>query len=208
MKIDIYNHVMPVKFLEQMKELGADANLLKRMSSIRMLWDIEARVEMLKSKFPEVQQVLTLSVPSPEMVGGPDKSPMLARIANDEMAAMVKRWPQQFPCFVASLPMNNVPAALEEMDRAINVLGAEHQALATQFATKAIDRFAGVAWHKGPYELPLIDGAVAAFTCFNRSRYAEGDHVIFVGEVERCTHREAAAPLVYHASQFFTGSLR
>ena len=77
MKIDIYNHVMPVKFLEQMKELGADANLLKRMSSIRMLWDIEARVEMLKSKFPEVQQVLTLSVPSPEMVGGPDKSPML-----------------------------------------------------------------------------------------------------------------------------------
>ena len=65
MKIDIYNHVMPVKFLEQMKELGADPNLLKRMSSIRMLWDIEARVEMLKSKFPEVQQVLTLSVPSP-----------------------------------------------------------------------------------------------------------------------------------------------
>jgi flavin reductase (DIM6/NTAB) family NADH-FMN oxidoreductase RutF len=32
--------------------------------------------------------------------------------------------------------------------------------------------------------------------------------VIFVGEVERCTHREAAAPLVYHASQFFTGNLR
>ena len=24
MKIDIYNHVMPVKFLEQMKELGAE----------------------------------------------------------------------------------------------------------------------------------------------------------------------------------------
>ena len=48
----------------------------------------------------------------------------------------------------------------------------------------------------------------ATFTCFNRSRYAEGDHVIFVGEVERCTHRDAAAPLVYHASQFFTSGLR
>lgn len=91
---------------------------------------------------------------------------------------------------------------------AINVLGAEHQALATQFATKAIDRFADVAWHKGDYDLPLIDGAVATFICFNRSRYAEGDHAIFVGEVERCTHRDAAAPLVYHASQFFTGNLR
>jgi aminocarboxymuconate-semialdehyde decarboxylase len=94
---------------------------------------------MLKSKFPEVQQVLTLSVPSPEMVGGPDKSPMLARIANDEMAAMVKRWPQQFPCFVASLPMNNVPAALEEMDRAINVLGARGIQIVTSVNGRALD---------------------------------------------------------------------
>ena len=86
--------------------------------------------------------------------------------------------------------------------------GPEPPALATQFGTKAIGRFARVRWHKGPYELPLIDGAVATFTCFNRSRYAEGDHVIFVGEVERCTHRDAAAPLVYHASQFFNGGLR
>ena len=91
---------------------------------------------------------------------------------------------------------------------AINVLGAEHQAMATQFATKAIDRFAGVAWHSGAYGLPLIDGAVATFTCFNRSRYAEGDHVIFVGEVECCTHRDAATPLIYHASQFYSGGLR
>ena len=87
---------------------------------------------------------------------------------------------------------------------AINVLGAEHQALATQFATKAIDRFAGVAWHKGPYELPLIDGAVATFTCFNRSRYDEGDHVIFVGEVEQCHYIAGAAPLLFHGGKFFT----
>ena len=91
---------------------------------------------------------------------------------------------------------------------AINVLGAEHQALAKQVATTDIDRFAGVDWHSGAYGLPLIDGAVATFACFNRSRYAEGDHVIFVGEVEDCTHRDAATPLVYHASQFYSGGLR
>ena len=49
----------------------------------------------------------------------------LARIANDGMADMVRRWPDKFPAFVASLPMNNVPAALEEMDRAIGTLGAQ-----------------------------------------------------------------------------------
>jgi predicted TIM-barrel fold metal-dependent hydrolase len=35
-----------------------------------------------------------------------------------------QQYPEQFPGFVASLPMNNVTAALEEMKRAIEVLGA------------------------------------------------------------------------------------
>ena len=50
----------------------------------------------------------------------------------------------------------------------------------------------------------LLEGAVANFECFNRSQYAEGDHVIFVGEVERCGHRPGAAPLLYHGGRFYT----
>ena len=44
-----------------------------------MLWDIEARVSMLE-EWSDVRQVLTLSLPSPELLGGPDLSPDLARI--------------------------------------------------------------------------------------------------------------------------------
>jgi len=124
MKIDIFNHVMPVPYLDMMKQHLKDQGILKRMSNLRMLWDIEARVRMLEEKFPDVRQVLTLSLPSPELVGGPELAPELARIANDGMAGMVAKWPKKFPAFVASLPMNNVPAALEEMDRAITKLGA------------------------------------------------------------------------------------
>jgi flavin reductase (DIM6/NTAB) family NADH-FMN oxidoreductase RutF len=51
---------------------------------------------------------------------------------------------------------------------------------------------------------PLIDGAVATFECFNRSRYEEGDHVIFVGEVEHCSHHPGEPPLLFHGGQFFT----
>src|SRR3989475_10372794 len=119
MKIDIFNHVMPVPYLDMMKQHLKDQGILKRMSGLRMLWDIEARVRMLDEKFPDVQQVLTLSLPSPEMVGGPELAPELARIANDGMAGMTAKWPKKFPAFIASLPMNNVPAALDEMDRAI-----------------------------------------------------------------------------------------
>jgi len=139
MKIDIYNHVMPARYLEMMKQHSKDQGIVKRMSNLRMLWDIEARVRMLDDKFPDVQQVLTLSLPSPELVGGPELAPELARIANDGMADMVKKWPRKFPAFVASLPMNNVPAALAEMDRAIEKLGARGVQICTSVAGRPLD---------------------------------------------------------------------
>ncbi|MFN0071562.1 MAG: amidohydrolase family protein [Chloroflexota bacterium] len=148
MKIDIYNHVMPARYLDLMKQHSKDQGIIKRMSSLRMLWDIEARVQMLDEQFPDVQQVLTLSLPSPELVGGPELSPELARIANDDMAAMVERWPQKFPAFIASLPMNNVPAALEEMDRAIGTLGARGVQICTNVNGRPIDE---------PELLPVFD---------------------------------------------------
>jgi flavin reductase (DIM6/NTAB) family NADH-FMN oxidoreductase RutF len=86
---------------------------------------------------------------------------------------------------------------------AINILSADQQELAKQFAAKGIDRFAGVSYQLGRAGAPLIDGAAATFECFNRSRYEEGDHVIFVGEVEHCAHRAGASPLLYHGGQFF-----
>jgi flavin reductase (DIM6/NTAB) family NADH-FMN oxidoreductase RutF len=51
---------------------------------------------------------------------------------------------------------------------------------------------------------PLLHGAAATFECFNRSRYEEGDHVIFVGEVERCAHRIGASPLLFHGGRYYT----
>ena len=87
---------------------------------------------------------------------------------------------------------------------AINILGAEQQALAVRFATRGIDRFADIEFVPGICGAPLLVGAVASFECFNRSRYTEGDHVIFVGEVEHCSHRSGAAPLLYHGGRFYT----
>jgi predicted TIM-barrel fold metal-dependent hydrolase len=138
MKIDIFNHVMPLKYLDMMKVHSKDPGIIKRMTSLRMLWDIEARVQMLE-QWPDLQQVLTLSVPSPELVGGPELSPQLAQIANDGMAEMVAKWPKKFPAFVASLPMNNVPAALEEMDRAIGKLGARGVQVCTNVNGRPLD---------------------------------------------------------------------
>jgi uncharacterized protein len=139
MKIDIFNHVMPQAYLELVKQHSKEPGMVKRMSSLRMLWDIEQRVEMLRTKFPDVRQVLTLGLPSPELLGGPDQSPAYARVANDGMAQMCLKWPRQFPAFVASLPMNNIPEALKEMDRAIGELGAKGVQIITSAAGRPLD---------------------------------------------------------------------
>src|SRR5437762_8488859 len=139
MKIDIYNHVMPQAYLELVKTHSKEPGIVKRMSSLRMLWDIEHRVEMLRTKFPDLKQVLTLGLPAPELIGGPDKSPEFARVANDGMAEMCRKWPNEFPAFIASLPMNNVPEALKEMDRAIEKLGAKGIQIISSVAGRPLD---------------------------------------------------------------------
>ena len=87
---------------------------------------------------------------------------------------------------------------------AINILAANQKDLAERFATRGLDRWAGVAFAEGAGGAPMLSGTLACFECFNRSRYEEGDHVIFVGEVERCTQRRGASPLLYHGGKFYT----
>ena len=139
MKIDIFNHVLPQAYLELVKQHSKEPGMVKRMSNLRMLWDIEHRVQMLREKFPEVKQVLTLGLPSPELLGGPDKSPEFARVANDGMAEMCRTWPNEFPGFVASLPMNHPTAALAEMDRAMDKLGAKGIQIISSVAGRPLD---------------------------------------------------------------------
>jgi flavin reductase (DIM6/NTAB) family NADH-FMN oxidoreductase RutF len=99
---------------------------------------------------------------------------------------------------------SSMPAFAAGAHYAIHVLAADQLDLALQFAQRGIDRFAGLAHAPGIAGAPILAGAAAVFECFSRSRYAEGDHTIFVGEVERCSHRPGASPLLYHGGQFYT----
>jgi flavin reductase (DIM6/NTAB) family NADH-FMN oxidoreductase RutF len=98
----------------------------------------------------------------------------------------------------------SMPAFQRGSHYAINILAAEQRTLAERFASRIVDRFAGVPLREGSGGVPIIEGCAAVFECFNRSRYEEGDHVIFVGEVERCERREGATPLIFHGGRYFT----
>jgi flavin reductase (DIM6/NTAB) family NADH-FMN oxidoreductase RutF len=98
----------------------------------------------------------------------------------------------------------SMPAFAAGSHYAINILAADQQPVAARFASREADRFAGLAFHDGVSGAPVIDGAAAVFECFNRSRYDEGDHVIFVGEVEHCELRADATPLIFHGGRYYS----
>ena len=84
----------------------------------------------------------------------------------------------------------------------VNVLAADQLDVCNRFAFGKGDRFTDTAYTLGESGLPILNGALAWFECHNRSRHEEGDHVIFVGEVERCGFSDETAPLVYQGGQF------
>ncbi|MPS29768.1 MAG: amidohydrolase [Alcaligenaceae bacterium] len=137
-KIDSYSHLFPPAYFERMKALAKDQGAIKRWLTVPVLYDLDARLKMM-DEFPGYQQILTLSSPPIEFVAGPEDSPELARLANDGMAEIVAQHPDKFPAFVASLPMNNVEAALREMDRAIGELGARGIQIFTNVNGRPLD---------------------------------------------------------------------
>ncbi|MEY4976195.1 MAG: hypothetical protein RIQ97_1390 [Pseudomonadota bacterium] len=99
---------------------------------------------------------------------------------------------------------NSLPLFHAGSHYAIHVLAADQLDLCQRFARGQGDRFEGLSWRLGQAGVPLLDGVLAWFECHNRSRYEEGDHVIFVGEVERCGLAPARAPLLFQGGAFHT----
>ena len=139
MKIDVFPHILPRRYFDRMLETAPPGMALqKRMSGIPVLVDVEQRFRIM-DRYEGYVQVLTLANPPLEVVGGPGVSPDLARLANDEMAALVEKHPDRFPGFVASLPMNNPEAAVREIDRAIGDLHATGVQIFTNVAGRPLD---------------------------------------------------------------------
>src|SRR5664279_5800022 len=101
---------------------SAASDVYKRQ--LRTLWDVDARLRLL-DQFGEYQQVLSLANPPLELLGTPEQTAVLARMANDGLAELCRLHPQRFPTFIASLPMNDIDATLQEIDRAVNNLDAK-----------------------------------------------------------------------------------
>jgi 3-hydroxy-9,10-secoandrosta-1,3,5(10)-triene-9,17-dione monooxygenase reductase component len=84
---------------------------------------------------------------------------------------------------------------------AVHILAADQDALSGRFASKGLDKFAGLDIGRGHDDIPMLHDCTARFECRTAFQYEGGDHVIFVGEVVSFTHSERA-PLVFHGGRY------
>lgn len=71
---------------------------------------------------------------------------------------------------------------------AVNVLADGQQGVSNTFASFKGDRFGRVAHRDGANGLPLIDGALAQFSCETHQALPAGDHTVLIGRVTDFTH--------------------
>jgi len=86
---------------------------------------------------------------------------------------------------------------------AINILAEGQEEVSNTFASYKGDRFARVAHRPDLHGVPLIDGAIAQFSCTTHQCLPAGDHSILIGQVRDFTHVNGAG-LGYVGGQYFS----
>ncbi len=89
---------------------------------------------------------------------------------------------------------------------AVNILAEDQKAVSGLFASRVPDKFDQCAWTPGPADMPLIDGALAKFTCANHQLVDAGDHLILIGRVDHFATNDGQ-PLGYFRGNYFSVGL-
>jgi len=139
LKIDLFNHFFPKQFWEEFLKSSYDLkDMGKRVANIPNIFDLDSRFRCM-DEFGDYTQLLSLGSPPIEVFFGPGDSARMARIGNDGLAELVRKYPRRFIGFIASLPMSDPDEAVKELHRSVSELGAKGIQLYTNVLGKALD---------------------------------------------------------------------
>ncbi len=87
---------------------------------------------------------------------------------------------------------------------AINIVADNQIGISNHFAKSRDDEFSGIANSTGIGGVPVLDGVAAHLECTKVAAYPGGDHVVFIGRVERISH-SSRAPLAFGSGRYMVG---
>jgi aminocarboxymuconate-semialdehyde decarboxylase len=156
MIIDAYNHILPKNYQATLdkKVTGRNSNLpsSRWARAFPTLIDLEARFRIMDS-FEGYIQVISIASPPCYSIAPPPLAIELARIANDELAELVLKYPDRFAGGIATLPMNDPEAAVSEAERAIRDLRLRAVEIYTDIGGKPLDSPEFLPFYKKMEEL-------------------------------------------------------
>lgn len=84
---------------------------------------------------------------------------------------------------------------------AVSILAEHQEPVSRRFAAQGPEKLAGFRFLDGQDGMPLVPGAVAHVECRVRSFHGEGDHAVWVGEVQAAA-AHPGRPLLHHAGGY------
>ena len=87
----------------------------------------------------------------------------------------------------------------------INILSLQQIDLSKRFSSNVPDKFEGVDFGEGLEGLPVISNCVATIECKTIQRSVIGDHVLFLGQVEKYTY-ERKPTLLFCQGNYLQGA--
>ncbi|MET9080709.1 amidohydrolase family protein [Streptomyces sp. NPDC004237] len=167
-KLDAFCHVLPRDYADRLFALDgvpAVATLCKRLMNIPVLVDPGVRFRQL-DEFPGYRQIINLAAPPVEDFGSPAVSTDFARRGNDGLAELAAKHPDRFAGFCAAVALNDVDAAVTELDHAVKELGAVGVQIYTHVQGHPLDEDRFEPFWKRCAELDLL---IQVHPCRNSS---------------------------------------
>jgi flavin reductase (DIM6/NTAB) family NADH-FMN oxidoreductase RutF len=88
---------------------------------------------------------------------------------------------------------------------AVNVLAADQEMLARQFAGPPASQPARLPWRTGPSGVPLLPGTLGSFVCRRAGQVRGGDHLIIIGRLEHYEVTSGQTPLIFFDGRYHAG---
>ena len=167
-RIDCQSHVFPQAYAElltrnvgEVQTSGGDGNYLIQYGDVqRFVLSLDDYSPERKLKAMDAAQidmsVLSVNIPSPDRLM-PELALEGARICNDFLADLCAQHPDRFVA-LASLPLNDVPTAIAELDRAIDDLDLRGVFLCSHINGQPLDapEFEPFYAHAAARQMPLV----------------------------------------------------
>jgi predicted TIM-barrel fold metal-dependent hydrolase len=136
MKFDIYCHFIPPVAKELIFEKQQAITEIRNNAALH---DLDERFRIM-DKYPDVMQILTVPGATPDDLAEPGGAPDLAKRINDDLAELVFRYTDRFVGAAAVVPISDIDATLDEIDRAVNELKLRGILLRIPINGKPMDR--------------------------------------------------------------------